>query len=646
MSSTLGGARRLLAVLVPVLALAGSFPSAAAAGAQDADAAQVLAERYAPIVMVKAQDEECDTYGEPFAPMPVDVLLGNSQVALRQVGNGDPTVMRGPAASDLFNLGEGFYLDFPGDSLQPECIYERDHDRFNAGQPSVVYAHIAQQPDHPDQLALQYWLYWYYNDWNNKHESDWEFVQILFPASTVEEALSVDPSSVGYAQHEGGEHAAWDDEKLDREGTHPIVYSSVLSHASYFGSALFMGRSASEGFGCDNTDGPSTRIEPSVVVLPDAVDDPDDPLAWLAFEGRWGERHNPPNNGPTGPSSKPQWTEPIDWHQSLRDSSFIVPSGDSQGAQLVGTFCSVVEWGSVQFVKFVSSPARFLAVLAVVAALGWFLVQRTSWRRVEPLPVVRRRRAGEIARASLELYRRHPGVFAAAGLLAVPVGVLALLTGALIRRVPLVGSLVTISDTDGTGGRLVISAAITGVLGVLAFVVVSAVVAAIVGDPSGEPPSFSRALRAVGARSRDLAWAFVLAAVVILLLDLTVFAVPVSVWLTVRWQFMAQVATLEGLGARRALARSGELVRGRWFHTAVVTLIVGFIVTVTGLVIGLLLLIVFTALPLWALSVVMTLCNVLALPLGALIMTLLYGDAVASDTGADRAEPRPELVDA
>ena len=188
--------------------------------------------------------------------MAVDVLLDNPQILLRQVGTGDPTVMRAPGAGDLADLGEGFYLDLPGDALKPGCLYEKDYERFTAGRPSAVYAHIAQQADRPGLLAVQYWLYWYYNDWNNKHESDWEFVQVLFPASSVAEALDAEPLAVGYAQHEGGERADWDDDKLQREGTHPVVYSSQRSHASYFGPAVYMGRGASEGFGCDDTESP------------------------------------------------------------------------------------------------------------------------------------------------------------------------------------------------------------------------------------------------------------------------------------------------------------------------------------------------------------------------------------------------------
>ena len=614
-------------------------------GAQ-ADEGQELAERYAPIVMLRTQEEDCDSDGEPFAPMAVELLLDNPQIALRQVGNGDPTVMRAPGAADLANLGEGFYLDYPGDALRPGCLYEQDHDRFNAGRPAVVYAHIARQADRPDLLAVQYWLFWYYNDWNNKHEGDWEFIQILFPASTAADALATEPVSVGYAQHEGGERADWTDDKLEREGTHPVVYSSQRSHASYFAAALYMGRSASEGFGCDDTEQPSTRVEPDVVVLPDTVDDPDDPLAWIGFEGRWGERHAVPNNGPTGPNTKPQWTEPVTWHEGLRDSSFVVPTGDTRGTELIDTFCGVVAWGSVQFVNFVASPARVLFVLAVVAALAVFLLRRTSWRSVAPLPLAHRRRAGEIARAAAVLYRRHPGTFSAVGAIAVPVAALALLVGAVIERLPLVGDLVTVSDTEGTGGRLVIASVIAGLFGVLAFVVISAAVAWIVGGPHGIRASAGGALQAAGRRAGPLAAAFFPAALVILVLNLAVIGIPIAVWLFVRWQFVPQVTMLEGLGGRCTLARSAELIRKRWWHTALVTFAVALVIGAVGVVVGLLLLVVFTGLPLWSLSAIVAACEVLTMPYGALVMTLLYGDAVASSDqpAVDEAAVTPGRV--
>ena len=148
-----------------------------------------------------------------------------------------------------------------------------------------------------------------------------------------------------------------------------------------------MGRSASEGFGCDNTDGPSTRVDPEVVVLPDEVTDPADSLGWLMFEGRWGERQAGVNNGPTGPYDKARWSAPVDWHDGLRDSSFVVPIGDSFAAELTGAFCGVVEWGAVKFIEFQSSPTKILISLAV-------LVSPRRVRRTAHVMALGRRSAG------------------------------------------------------------------------------------------------------------------------------------------------------------------------------------------------------------------------------------------------------------
>ena len=281
--------------------------------------------------MLKQQAEDCDPDGEPYRPSSVDIVLDNPEVALRQLGNADPVVKWAPSASDLFGLNQGFYLDFPGSALSPGCIYETDFWKYTGDRPAAVYAHIVQDPSRRDRLYLQYWFYWYFNDWNNKHESDWEGITLQFEAASIEEALAGQPVAVGYSQHEGGERALWNDTKLTRDGDHPVVYSSAGSHASYYGSAVYLGRGASEGFGCDTTTGPSDRVVPEVVVLPDRVDDPNDPLAWLSFNGRWGERQSGPFNGPTGPAAKDRWLDPAPWFEDLRDDSVVIPGGESAG---------------------------------------------------------------------------------------------------------------------------------------------------------------------------------------------------------------------------------------------------------------------------------------------------------------------------
>ena len=45
-------------------------------------------------------------------------------------------------------------------------------------------------------------------------------------------------------------------------GTHPVVHPAAGSHANFFGEALYLGSSASEGVGCDDTRGPTLDAPP------------------------------------------------------------------------------------------------------------------------------------------------------------------------------------------------------------------------------------------------------------------------------------------------------------------------------------------------------------------------------------------------
>jgi hypothetical protein len=79
-----------LALLLIVATVITVPPAARAAPA--GTAAQMLAERYAPIVVLRRYDQPCGSAGEPFVPMTVDAVLGNAEVALRQICNGDPVI--------------------------------------------------------------------------------------------------------------------------------------------------------------------------------------------------------------------------------------------------------------------------------------------------------------------------------------------------------------------------------------------------------------------------------------------------------------------------------------------------------------------------------------------------------------------------
>jgi len=600
------------------------------AGTIDGDDAEALAARYLPLIEVKDQTEPCDQSGEAWLPTSVEIVLDNPEVLLRQSGRGDPVIMRAPGGADLYRASAGLFLDFPGFALQPDCIFERDFARFSAGVPPTVYARVAQQADHPDQIVLQYWFYWYFNRWNNVHESDWEGIQLIFDAPTAAEALTQQPVGVAYAQHEGGEASEWDDAKLERVGSRPVVYSSAGSHASYYSSAVFLGRRGTEGFGCDVTTGPSTRVDPDMVLLPGDLSGPEDPAAWLTFEGRWGEFNPGPNNGPTGPAFKDRWTHPIDWQESARRNSVVIPGGDGPTARAVGVFCGATASGSALLTQALTTPAALLIPLMLIIGLALLLSRRTVWTAVEPLPVVAPRRAGQILRGALDLSGRLWPAFGVIAVIYIPTAIVLGGLVALANVLPGVRNLLEFgSDTAGVSALLALF--ISGISTTFAFnVVIAAVTATLLGEPSGTRRELAQrgwaAIRAVLQHWHGLFAALLWASLVISLLLFSIAGAPIALWLIIRYQFIAEVITAERCSPRQALRRSARLVRGRWWSTAAVVLVIDILVLLVSTTVSLLVLVWFTGLPLWVFPAISMLLTALIAPVAAAAHVLLYGD--------------------
>jgi hypothetical protein len=307
---------------------------------------QKLIEAYSPVVMVRDQeDPPCDTAEEQYSPpTTVDLVLGNPEVTLvHHVGDRDVAVREAPTAADIAGLGDDYYLDLPGDPLSAHCDYAEDFAALKtAGRaPAITYAHIATQPDHSG-LVVQYWFFYYFNQFNDLHEGDWEGMQIAFDESDPAAALSEGPSEIALFQHAGGERGDWDDQKVQKDGTHPIVYPAAGSHATFYDDAIYIehGEKGS-GVGCDNTSEPLDRVDPTPVLVPT------DPPArsrfqWLTYLGHWGEREKGFNNGPQGPVTKSQWLEPFTWMDDIRETSPRLPGGAILGPAAATAFCGAI----------------------------------------------------------------------------------------------------------------------------------------------------------------------------------------------------------------------------------------------------------------------------------------------------------------
>jgi Membrane domain of glycerophosphoryl diester phosphodiesterase len=610
-------------VVLALTALAGvSLPSLA----QAANAQRTLAERYAPVVRLVKQTRQCG-HGEPYVPTNVDVLLSNPGVVLRGPWDKTNIIKVAPTGADLGRGLFDYHLDFPGSAVSPGCTYDEWSHRLNKGHAPAMYARVVTEAAHRAQLALQYWFFYVFNDFNDKHEGDWEMIQLDFDAPTVTQALSTKPTLIGYSQHEGAESAHWGDSKLEIvDGTHPVVYPALGSHANYYTSALHLGRSAAEGVGCDETTGPSSEVRPDAVLVPTQRAAYLRAYPWLGFEGHWGEEHEGFYNGPTGPTMKLQWSKPITWaHEGWRDKSFSVPAGSSVGTTATGFFCGGVATGSSLLTAIVGNPSPVFIALAVILLVLLWLISRTQWQPSAPLRLEHRRAWGSIINASRRMYFGHLRLFLAIGILFFPLGVVISAIQYLLFRVSGLNALV---DSAGSTNAVVDFLAITLGLVLTIFglaVVQSATALAMVEIDAGRNLGAWAAYKSVLPRIPSLLGGVFAAAALIAIVDLTAVGALLGTWLAVRWSLLPQVIVLEDASARAALRRSARLVRGSWWRVAALLFFVTVIALLLGPLCGTLLLFVSHA-SFDFINLVSGLIYSVVLPFAAIATTYLYFD--------------------
>ncbi len=582
-------------------------PSSASADvvAPDEDPTELL-ETFAPVLALRAQDAACGE-GEPYYPIAVENVLGRADVGLRD--GEDDVVMQAPDAADLAVGEEDWALDFPGDALDPGCGYERWFDSMEA-EP-VVYGRVGVDGD---VLVAQYWLYYVYNDWNDRHESDWEMIQLLFDTTSVSEALEMGPGLYAFAQHEGSEYH-FPDDAIELEGTSetagtklrlidrsPVVYAGQGSHAAYFDRSIWFGKSGATGFGCDDTSAPLVELRPRVEVLP-VVAPTEGEFAWLAFPGHWGERRPMFNDGPTGPALKEQWDEPVAWvEEKGRPDAVPVPFG---GSPATDAFCNFSQEISQALLQFLDHPVRFgLIAVAVIAALV-FIVRRSS--------------QGLLA-ASARAYGRNASQLLQIGAALVVAGAASLLVHALIVRVTPVGDVFDVLGEDSPWALPVIVATVA----IVAFPIMAWVMAAsmevVVVDAGRRPPRGARWWLPSAALGT-----FLTALLLVIALGATsalVVLLPVAALIAARWLVAPVVCADTGVSAMAGMHRSAALLHGHRLRSIGLMVTLVLILAVPGFV-GAILLIV-TGISFAVASVVVVVGAVVLVPFVAVVITRFY----------------------
>jgi hypothetical protein len=632
-----------LAVCLAAIASASLIAASVAAAQGPSPDAQNLVRTYSPILMMRAQqdpDDVCNSTEEQFnPPTRVEVVLGNPAVKLvHHVDGRDVVVKTAPTAADIAGLDEDYYLDLPGDTLNPGCRYSKDFSalRSQGDAPPITYAHVAREPGHPG-LVVQYWFFYYFNQFNDIHEGDWEGMQIAFDADTPAEALEQGPSEIALFQHAGGERAGWDDTKVQKEDTHPIVYPAAGSHATFYDSAIYIqnGKNGS-GVGCDNTSEPLNRAQPEPIIVPTQAG-PGSQFQWLSYLGHWGQREKGFNNGPTGPVTKGQWLEPFTWMEGIRQDSPKLPGGALLGPAPATAFCGAIAAVS----KFINLEAKdTLGAIAIALAVLLIIVVPpllTRWRPVDLTTLRHRWAIGQLLRGAAELYARSWRVL-------VPIGLSALIVIGAIEAgqylfEQLHGSHDITIRISPPGFDLRFSGSFDGLEHPLGATLVSgAAVAFLRLREEGETASVANSYRAMYERLWRVVGGQLYAQFLLVLMLITVIGIPFAAYFYVAWQFILQEILFENRSIREAMSRSHEIVRGHWLRTIVIAGLLLLLSVVTGPFLGFIL--IFLNWSPWVVNAIGSIVFALLMPYVAVGRTLLYFDLGVREAEAPAAGRR------
>lgn len=604
---------RVLSLLIGSILLFSMMPGGIAAQDTPVSPEQELVDRYSPITYLRTQDRQCGkppTEGEPYLPIPVDMVLNNDRILVRDAATRE-VIMAGPSAQDLATLGADTYLDFPGNSLRPGCTYETDQNAWVAEEsldPSV-YAKISIDAEN-NKLIVQYWFYYYYNHWNNTHESDWEGILVMWDnISTVEDALATNPDRVGYAQHGNGELADWGDTKLELEdATHPITYPAAGSHATFFGNNTYLAwGERNSGFGCDMASPPSHRVPLKAILIPDEID-PEGDFAWLLYPGRWGEQQASAYNGPVGPLTNTRFLDPWEGTDNWRPFSIVVPGSDTLGPSMTDAFCTIAAGSSRLLLNVLAHPLVTLPILVVLIGTFAFFARR-AW------PVFQR---------AMALYKSEWKLFTGIGLISIPIGIIFNgLQRWLVVHDPLK---FIVNYLDNTGG-----AALTAVLMVsgvqqlaMVLIITPALLVASKSVLEGNPITVMDAYKQAFGFFKSIGLAVLIAIAVLIPLVLITILIPLAIWYAVRGHFFMQSLVFDHTTTARASFRqSFRTVKGRWWMMAFSLLVFDLLAVLPGILIG------FGLLTIGRTAVgfangISSLFYALLIPLSVLSVTILY----------------------
>lgn len=340
-----------------------------------------LAERFAPLLVLFPEIDQprrpSDATNAGLAlhdmrdyhPRSLELVLANARIAragnrsaehrakVRRFGPGtagEQLEAAGPGADTT-----GLYLDvFPGlRHYDRDGFWRRYHDLDKSEHPKTAYVRVSRRPDPQSQetgaagdrsveecgagaelVAIQYWLFYVYNDFANIHEGDWEHIDVVVrhdPATGDSE-----PVACACSAHLGGYRLPWDEmacvdgtQQPGPGATHPVVYVSQGSHANFLAPRPSrtnpdprVRQEITNVFSVPEGAAPDHQVIPQVRLVSD------NPAGDLdtRFSGFWGARglartplrrlgvFDGFGSGPRSPWIRDTWFDPLPWIDACR----------------------------------------------------------------------------------------------------------------------------------------------------------------------------------------------------------------------------------------------------------------------------------------------------------------------------------------
>jgi len=122
-------------------------------------------------------------------------------------------IVNGQNQDHLFEQREtpGLYLDIPFNAILADPYHER-YQRTWESEPPITYVRVIDSLAATRGVIIQYWFFYYFQDFVANHEGDWELIQLNFPEGkgiveiweslqTDDSADDVEPDSAVYSAH-------------------------------------------------------------------------------------------------------------------------------------------------------------------------------------------------------------------------------------------------------------------------------------------------------------------------------------------------------------------------------------------------------------------------------------------------------------